>query len=206
MMVETMGLCDTPKENIENMLRMKQLHFPEQPLDWVYLLDLFAEPSNRNFHGAPFQEHMRFLFIWGMLSRVEALAFKLWRDYITNMIHTVYFQYNRDNLDILREIQAKIDHFEDERFKLKEVTTILELALWKSSMNEKSYQDMAIHSQRKIKTEGSSFRKQCHITCGAVVVISHVLPYLINVADEDSASYAESDSYASSHDESGDST
>jgi hypothetical protein len=65
---------------------------------------------------------------------------------------------------------------------------------------------MAIHSQKKIKTEGSSFRKQCRITCGADVVISHVLPYLINVADEDSASYAESDSYASSHDESGDST
>jgi hypothetical protein len=180
MMVETMGRCDTPKENIENMLRMKQLHFPEQPLDWEYLLNKFTQPSNHNFR-APFQEHMRFLFIWGMSSRVEALAFKLWRDYTTNMIHTAYFQYNRDNSDILREIQAKIDHFEDEHFKLKEVTTILELALWKSSMNEKSYQDMAIHSQRKIKTEGSSFRKRCRITCGADVVISHVLLYLINV-------------------------
>jgi hypothetical protein len=32
MMVEKMGRCDMPKENTANMLWMKQLHFPEQPL------------------------------------------------------------------------------------------------------------------------------------------------------------------------------
>ena len=30
MMVETMGRCDTPKERIENLLCVKQIHFPEQ--------------------------------------------------------------------------------------------------------------------------------------------------------------------------------
>ena len=109
MMVETMGRCDTPKGNIENMLRMKQLHFPEQPLDWEYLLNKFTQPSNHNFR-APFQEHMRFLFICGMSLRVEALAFKLWRDYITNMIQTANFQFNTDNTVILRRIQAKVAH------------------------------------------------------------------------------------------------
>jgi hypothetical protein len=45
MMVETMGRCDTPKERIENLLCVKQMHFPEQPIDWEYLLDKFAQPS-----------------------------------------------------------------------------------------------------------------------------------------------------------------
>ena len=104
LMVETMGRCGTPKESIENLLRVKQIHFPDQPINWGYLLDFFAEPSTRNFHGASFHERMRFLFMCGMLDRVEALAFKIWRDHITNMIHTADFKRGRDNSIILRAI------------------------------------------------------------------------------------------------------
>ena len=104
LMVETMGRCGTPKESIENLLRVKQIHFPDQPINWGYLLDFFVEPSTRNFHGASFHERMRFLFMCGMLDRVEALAFKIWRDHITNMIHTADFKRGRDNSIILRAI------------------------------------------------------------------------------------------------------
>ena len=186
MMVETMGRCDTPKENIENMLQMNQLHFPEQTIDWEYLLDKFAEPSPVSFDGVPFQERIRFLFIWGMLSRVEALAFQVWRDYITNMIQTANFQFNTDNTVILRRIQAKVAHFEDEYPRLKEITTILELALWKLRMNEHIPQEEVC--RKKMKTNESSIRQQCRITCCADVVIQHILLYLIDVADEDSDS------------------
>jgi hypothetical protein len=180
-MVETMGTCDTPQESIENLLRVKQMHFPEQPIDWGYLLDLFAEPSNRNFHGAPFQECMRFLFMCGMLSRVEALPYKLWRDHITTMIQTANFQDNRDNSVVLREIRAKVSHFEDALPQLKDATTILEIALWKMKMNEKSHQNMDTQSQKKIMSDEASNRQQCIITCGADVIIGHVLPYLISL-------------------------
>jgi hypothetical protein len=44
-MVETMGRCDTPKESIENLLHLRQMHFPAQLIDWEYLLDKFAQPS-----------------------------------------------------------------------------------------------------------------------------------------------------------------
>ena len=55
----------------------------------------------------------------------------------------------------------------------------------------------------EIKTDESSTRQQCRLTCGADVVIQHVLPYLIiTVADEESDSCAESDSNALSVDES----
>jgi hypothetical protein len=88
-----------------------------------------------------------------------------------------------DNSLILHRIQAKITHFEDELPKLKEITTMLELALWKLRMNENIPQENATHCQKKIKTDESSIRRQCRITCGADIVIRHVLPYLITARD-----------------------
>jgi hypothetical protein len=185
MMVETMGRCDTPRENIENLLCVKQMHFPEQSIDWVYLLNKFSNPTHFSFDSF-FKERVQYLVRCGMSSCVDALAFKVWRDHITDMIHTAPFQYNRDNSYILREIQAKVAHFEDKYPKLKEITTILELALWKLRMNENIPQEEVC--RKKMKTNESSIGQQCRITCGADVIIRHVLPYLIDVADEESDS------------------
>jgi Co/Zn/Cd efflux system component len=121
---------------------------------------------------------MQFLFICGVSERVGSLPFKIWRDHITNMIHTAAFEWSRDNLVIFHGIRSKLDHFEDELPQLKEVTTILELALWKMKMNEKkSHQDIATQSQKKMKSDESSIRQQCRVTCGPDVVLCHVLQF-----------------------------
>jgi hypothetical protein len=177
-MVETMGRCDTPKENIENLLRVKQTHFPEQSLDWDHLIDGFSSSTLHSFWNLC-QERMQFLVMCGMSDRVEALAFKVWRDCISNMIQTSNFEYNRDNSNILHRIRDKLVFFEDELPKLKEATTILELALWKKRINDTNHQDIATQSQKKIKIVESSTRQQDRVTCGADVVIGHVLPFLI---------------------------
>jgi hypothetical protein len=115
MMVETMGRTNTPKESIVNILCAKQMHFPEQPLDWQYLLDKFTHNSSYFlFRGLSFQGRMQFIFMCGMSERVEALALKVWRDFITNMIQTAAFEYNRDNFSILHGIRAQFTHLEDE--------------------------------------------------------------------------------------------
>jgi hypothetical protein len=207
MMVETMGRCDTPKESIEKLLSMKQMHFPEQPLNWGYLLENFAHTTKHSFGGLPFQERMRYLFMCGLSDRVEALAFKGWRESILNRIHAADFKWAEDgrhNSVILHRIQAKIAHFEDKLLRLKEITTILELALWKISLNENNYQEEMVQRQKKIKADKSSMRRHCRIICGADVLIGHVLPYLITVVDEESDS--DSESTSSSHDESTDIT
>jgi hypothetical protein len=179
-MVETMGRCDTPKESIEKLLCVKQMHFPDQSIDWGYLLDKFALPSRVSFEGAHFQERMQFLFMCGMSDRVEALAFKVWRDCITNMIHTADFNwYNK--LAILREIRSKLAYFEGELSQLKEVTTILELALWKTRLDDNCIKENTTLHQKKMKVDETSLRQHCRITCGADVIIGHVLPFLITV-------------------------
>jgi hypothetical protein len=205
MMVETMGRCDTPKESIENLLSVKQMHFPDQPIDWDYLLDKFVQPPGYSLNHILFLKRMQFLVTCCLSERVEALAFKVWRDHITNMIHSAEFNYYNQsgNQNIICPIQANIAHFEDELPKLKEITTILELALWKLRMNEKLPQEEATHCQKKLKIDESDIQQQCRVTCGADVVIRYILPYLIiTVADEETDSYAESDSIASSDDES----
>jgi hypothetical protein len=196
MMVETMGMCDTPKERIENLLRVKQIHFPEQPIDWDYLLDEFASNSYVSFPGAPLQERMQFLVTCGLSTRVEALPFKLWRDYVTQMIHAAPFVHGEEEVNnsiIMHRIREKLAHFEDELPKLKEITTILELALWKKRINDTNHQQNSAHYQKKIKIEGTSTRQQCRVTCGADVIIGHMLPYLISTGDDDESLSNESD-------------
>ena len=184
MMVETIGRCDTPKESIENILRVKQMHFPEQQLiDWDYLLDkISGYHAQLYFTGEPFQEKMRFLIMCGMGERIEALAFNVWRDQMKCIVHS-FDEWDSDRSGgeskALRFIKEKLAYFEDEFPKLKEITTILELVLWKMRLNENSHQ---------IKTDESSMRRQCRVTCGADVVIRHVLPYLITVGDEATSS------------------
>jgi hypothetical protein len=91
-----------------------------------------------------------------------------------------------DNEIIESIIQAKIAQYEDSLSKLKDATTILELALFKLRINENNIRpEDATHCQKKIKSDEASIRQQCRITCGADVVIRHVLPYLISVVDEE---------------------
>jgi hypothetical protein len=81
------------------------MYLPEQPIDWEYLLAKFALPTRHPIYGALFQEQMKFLFMCGLSARVEALTFRVWRDCISNMIHTAVFQWSGDNSVVLRKIR-----------------------------------------------------------------------------------------------------
>ena len=106
-----MGRCDTPNKSIENLLQVNHMHFPEQPLDWDYLLNGFSMPSIYPLSDVLFQKLMQFLSMCGMSTHVESLAFKVWRDPITNMFQAATFDSSSDNSYILHRIQYKIAHF-----------------------------------------------------------------------------------------------
>jgi hypothetical protein len=96
-----------------------------------------------------------------MSDRLDALPFKVWRDYIKNVVHSVEFKFNQQfvNQNIISTIQAKVIHFEAEYPKLKEITTLLELAVWKMRMNENIPQEEVSRCQKKMKTDESSIRR-----------------------------------------------
>ena len=85
----------------------------------------------------------------------------------------------KDNIVILHRIRDKLAHFEGELSKLKQVTTILETALWKMKINDNGLEQNTTRLRKKNKTDESSIRQQCRVACGADIVIGHVLPYLI---------------------------
>jgi hypothetical protein len=184
-MVETMGRCDAQKENIENLLHVRQIHFPDQSINWEYLLDKFAQASGVSISEALFQERMQFLLMSGLSLRVEALPFRVWRDHIENMIQTADYRWNMDNAVILRAIRYKLAYLERELTKMKEATTILELALWKTRLDESVHKRGTTHRRKKFKTDVSHVRLQCRVICGADIVIRHVLPFLITAVEEE---------------------
>ena len=49
----------------------------------------------------------------------------------------------------------------------------------------KEEEENAAESKDRIKLEEASVRQQCRVTCGADVVIRHVLPYLISAVDDE---------------------
>jgi len=59
------------------------------------------------------------------------------------MIHTASFAGGQNNSHILCRIRAQIAHFEDELPRLKDATTILEVALWKMKIILKENTELA---------------------------------------------------------------
>ena len=73
---------------------------------------------------------------------------------------------------LLLKVEAKLAHHE-----LKEATTVIELALWKNKMIDQCQGERRCSKRRKVGE--SNLRKQCRVSCGADIVIQHMLPYLL---------------------------
>ena len=72
-------------------------------------------------------------------------------------------------------VRLKLVEYEDEYNRLKEVTTILELAMWKKEMNESESKK----KRKRTEEPDSDLREQCRVSCRADIVIEHVLPFLM---------------------------
>jgi len=72
----------------------------------------------------------------------------------------------------------KMDHYKAEHHRyVKEATTLLELALWKTKLGARE-DNYAEGRTKKAKVDVESARKGKRITCGADTVIKNVLPFL----------------------------
>ena len=63
---------------------------------------------------------------------------------------------------------------------LKEVATLLELALWKAKLAEVESEvgPVEVNTARKAKIDIEEAKKEARITSGADIIIKNVLPYL----------------------------
>ena len=114
------------------------------------------------------------------------IGLKQWRDDIMNDIDNLCIwgyrmgrvRYRRiPRAPIITAVRNKLAHYETEYHKLKEATTGIELALWKNKMMDHCQGERRRSKRRKVGS--SNLRDQCHVSCGADIVIGHVLPYLL---------------------------
>lgn len=181
-MIETLGLGDATKCTMQNLLDFKEEFFPNEALHWGEVLDASNNPvlSKEAFVN---------LVQCRFSKRVSYIGLKQWRNEITDFISSYHdydiSSYHEDDDEVdesrrrsfLANIERKLTQYEDEYHKLKEVTTILELALWKKKMDGHGQGEM--RGNKKMKLDTSDLRSQCHISCGSDIVIEHVLPYLL---------------------------
>jgi len=92
------------------------------------------------------------------------------------MMGEMNIPYSGSNVGWLEDIRSKLASCEAQYNRLKEATTILELALWKYKMDESG------KKKRKRTEETDDFREHCRVGCNADIVIEHVLPFLMPCA------------------------
>jgi hypothetical protein len=166
-MVETLYLASAPLEPLKRLVDTQQSYFSEQ-LDLDNLLDEFAELGMN-------AEKFNFLVQCSISDRLQSIGLKGWREEIVNMTESIPFNAKRAHLMIIR---SKLATYECGYRRLKEATTMLELALWKAKMNG-SKSNNTRGRRKKMKIDEQGLRNQCRISCGSDIVIQHVLPYLL---------------------------
>ena len=125
--------------------------------------------------------------VGGIHSTISSLHMKSWRDELNVEIDRIN--------QILPGIPAsdkgeaiqqwmrseKIEHYKTEhRLLVKEAMTLLELALWKASLDEKEFTGVTSQDDGVRVTRGQvkRARKERCITSGAGIIIKNVLPFL----------------------------
>ena len=194
-MVETVSCANAPLDIIQNLLCVYQTSFPEQGIDWDRVLDVLADPVE---HHTPAARELTFRFLAreGLLVRVNAIGVKQWRNNLereltrerADLISINELEYKVFNrFAFLVQTRNSLEYHEEEYRKLKESTSIIELALWKAKINEENLTQQSSSQgekprKKKVKMDKSGFRQRCRIMCGTSIIVENVLPFLVRSA------------------------
>jgi hypothetical protein len=160
-MVITLGHANAPVDVIRNLLNVQHTLSPGYNIDWDQILEELATASPATFC---------FFTRCSIATRVSAIGVKHFRynmadDWMGN--GSEYF-----NRDLWRnESLTKLEYYESEYQKLKDSTSLLELALWMMNIDASNIDNGV--------AMGDDNRLECCISCGADLVVENVLPYLL---------------------------
>ena len=181
-MITTLGEKYALESSIHNLLDLQKLSFPAQKIDWDRVLNTLANvvDTGSSAANASLKITFQILVKVSISIRVDAIGLKQWRDDVDELMAEP-IPCRQSKGDWLNDVKSKLSHYEAEYQKLKEATTTLELALWKMKLDELNCQGGKGETQynKKRKIEDVYLRSQFRISCGADIVIEHVLPYLV---------------------------
>jgi hypothetical protein len=166
-MIFTMADALSPLPPIQNLLNTHQRCFPDQTCNMEALVLALAESAkNGSCKCRINRESFRFLLKFSIKERLDSLKNSKWHEELEEDIRLLPRQ--ADAADkCARELYDKLNSFE----RIKEATSLLELALWKANMTD------SCHKKTRIGNE-TRYRKKCHVNCGAEIIIRNVVSYL----------------------------
>jgi hypothetical protein len=115
-------------------------------------------------------------------SRVACLGLKRWRDDMVRHVEAIDPDDAHGRIQQTHDIEIQLAQYER-----LEISSLLELALWKLAMIENDASSlqqetvtaaMAIEPDTDTPLESLGLRQRNRISCGADIVISNVLPFL----------------------------
>ena len=184
-MVKTLSLANAPYNVIQKILDLRQVSFPSQSIDWDEIIRRLSDDDDDTPEGvkdspAASDETFRFMAKCSIIDRVNAIGLRKLRDEISNMVMAdIPSRPDRFNRKaFMAKIQSKVAECEAEYNTLKDATSLLELALWKTKLNSSQQEEKKMGCNKKAKIEESDLRKQCRTHCGAGIIIGNVLCYL----------------------------
>ncbi|KAL7535574.1 hypothetical protein ACHAXR_006584, partial [Thalassiosira sp. AJA248-18] len=160
---------------VQSVLGLQQRFFPDQNnADWQILCEEMVNPLKGWWHHedpATSLKTFHFLVKCNIPERLSAIGIRKWRMEIKSMVETVPPTAVSEMSSEFYAIHSKLASYEIGYHQLKQVTTLLELALWKSkiSQSEETGEEGYTSNQKGL----------CRIKCGADFIIPNVLPYLI---------------------------
>jgi hypothetical protein len=176
-MLITLGRANASKYAIQNLIDVQQRLSPGYNVNWDHILGVIAiRPARPGFTPLPSSVTSAtfcFLVRCSIAKRVKAMGIKHFRDAMTDDWMGDDRDFNSE--EWRTETLTKLEYYESEYQRLKEITSLLELALWKLRMDDDS--KAGGRGNKKMKFDQSDFRLQCRVSCGANHVVENVWPY-----------------------------
>ena len=159
---------------IQNLLDVIPILSPGYKVDWnKILVELYVHTADAYWCSGAFC----FLTSCSIVTRINAIGIKEFRDAMDDGWEGYDDNFNGQVWHT--ETLTKLEYYESEYQRLKESTSLLELALWKIKIDDKNHGDKMGNCNKKLRIDQSEFRLQCRISCGADHVVQNVLPYLL---------------------------
>ena len=172
-MILTLSKANAPLANIQKMVKTHQNSFPDQEYDMqqvvieLALSDASLASFNKLYTSI---ETFRYLLRVSITYRLDSLGIRRWREELEDRINTLPENANYGMREVrARKLYDRLATYES----MKEGTSILELALWKTKIDESR------NKKARVSGEDISYKEQSRINSGADIIIRNVLPYLM---------------------------
>merc|ERR1712008_183890 len=161
-------------------LYAKQQAFPGHFVDWEKILTEWAsEDTNRvaqrkahKFH----QDVFKYLIRFSVAERLTSLGVKKWREEVLSDIDQLrwFVCYRKESTELIYSKLAHYEHMD----QLREAAALLELTLWKVSIDHSMRDD---HDEKVENCIKKTRMDACRIRSGAEIVVPYVFSFLLPV-------------------------